>query len=829
METLAWLLAWFFGLGACAYFKQSLKLTSGLIVGGLILTTWFSGFSAWGLGAAWILAISGLLAVNHPEFRHKKIVTPLFKQLKANFPNISKTEREALEAGTVGWEGEFFKGRVNWHHFSKLGSPKLTQEEQAFIEGPVHQACEMVNDWEVTHTTMDLSPELWAFLKKEGFFALIIPKEYGGKGFSAFAHAEILSKLAGRSITLFTTVSVPNSLGPSELLLHYGTQEQKDYFLPRLATGQEIPCFGLTGPHAGSDAGAITDSGIICRGQFEGKDTLGIRLNWNKRYITLAPVATLLGLAFKLKDPDHLVGQDTDLGITCALIPTDLPGITIGRRHYPLNIPFQNGPTSGKDVFVPIDSIIGGIKRAGQGWKMLVESLSCGRAISLPASSIGGAKVASFATGAYAQIRRQFRHPIAKFEGVQEALAHLCGYRYIVQAAGQFTSHCIDRGEKPSVPSAILKYHTTEMGRKIACHAMDVHAGKGVMLGPKNYLARSYEGSPIAITVEGANILTRNLIIFGQGAIRCHPYVLEEMEALAEDDVSKFETLLNRHTQHVLSNVAGAFFHGITGAKCLRSPKTGPSASYYRHIQRASAAFALATDVALGVLGGKLKFKESLSARLGDMLSMLYLCSTVLHRFEHQGKMSEEVPLMQWACQYCLHHFWEAMEGFLNNFPNPWVARGLRVIVMPFGRPNHAPKDRLNKQITELFTRHSLVQQNNQNEIFISQQPGDPLFELKETFDLLIKHQSLLARLDSALKNNAIEDGSFEQRVHAAQAANLLDAQEVQSLLTLGQWVDKVVAVDDFEPEELNGGAQSDNLASTPNPIHSSKNKAINL
>ncbi|MEQ8206300.1 MAG: acyl-CoA dehydrogenase, partial [Woeseia sp.] len=498
-----------------------------------------------------------MIALNFEEFRREKLTKPALAIYRTMLPSMSDTEREALEAGNVWWDGELFSGMPDWERLMSFPAPALSDEERAFMDGPCEELCRMIDDWDIAHNRADMPEEVWAFIKKHKFFAMIIPKAYGGLEFSAYANAMIISRLASRSATVSSTVGVPNSLGPAELLLHYGTEEQKQRWLPGLASGDEVPCFALTSPQAGSDAAALIDSGVVCRDTFDGEEIVGIRLNWNKRYITLAPIATVLGLAFKLYDPDHLIGDEDEYGITAALIPTDMPGIEIGRRHYPLTVPFQNGPTSGKDVFVPLDYIIGGKEMAGKGWKMLVELLSVGRAITLPSSAAGGGQAATWATGAYAQLRKQFGMPIAKFDGVGEALSRIAGYSYVMNAAVSVTSGAIDQGEKPAVPSAILKYHCTELGRKVGNDAMDIHGGKAIMMGPRNYLGRGYMATPIAITVEGANILTRSLIIFGQGAIRCHPFVLRELQAAQNDDEQRglfeFDQALFSHIGYAIS------------------------------------------------------------------------------------------------------------------------------------------------------------------------------------------------------------------------------------------------------------------------------------
>jgi acyl-CoA dehydrogenase len=626
---------WFlvFAGGALYLAYRRVSLASATLAAGIVLAAYtaLQTPSAPWLVATW-LAFGVVALLNVDGFRLRYVTRPFLRTYRRLLPSMSDTEREALEAGTVWWDGELFTGRPDWKKLLSARAPRLSAEEQAFIDGPCEELCRMIDDWDITHRRADLPPEVWDFLKRKGFFAMIIPKRYGGLEFSAYAHSCVLVKLASRSATVSSTVAVPNSLGPAELLLHYGTEEQKNHYLPRLARGEDVPCFALTAPRAGSDAASIPDTGVVCRGMYEGREIVGLRLNFSKRYITLAPVATVVGLAFRLYDPDRLLGGDrTDYGITCALIPRGTPGLSIGRRHFPLNVPFQNGPLSGKDVFVPLDCIIGGPKMAGQGWRMLVEQLSVGRCISLPSNAAGGAKAGIFASAAYARIRKQFGQPVGRFEGVEAALTRMAGAAYIVDAARSVTTGAIDGGERPSVPAAMLKYHCTELSRQVANDAMDVQGGKGICLGPKNYLGRGYQVVPVAITVEGANILTRSLMILGQGAIRCHPYVLREMNAAKDKDkrrsLREFDRALFGHVGYTLSNAARSFVMATTLARFSETPDDGPTRRYYQHINKFSAQFAFATDMAMLTLGGYLKQKEHLSARLGDVLSSLYMAS----------------------------------------------------------------------------------------------------------------------------------------------------------------------------------------------------------
>jgi len=648
---------------------------------------------------------------------------------------------------------------------------------------------------------------VWDFMIKNRFFAMIIPKQYGGLEFSAYANAVVIQKLASISATASSTVGVPNSLGPAELLLHYGTEDQKNHYLPRLADGSEIPCFALTSPQAGSDAASLIDTGIICKDKWNGKTIVGIRLNWNKRYITLAPVATVLGLAFKLYDPDHLIGDKDEYGITAALIPADTKGVTVGRRHYPLTISFQNGPTSGEDVFVPLDFIIGGQDMAGKGWKMLVELLSVGRAITLPSSACGGSQAASYATGAYAKIRKQFNTPISNFEGIGEALTRIAGHTYTMNAAVSVTAGAIDQGEKPSVPSAILKYHCTEYGRMVGNDAMDVHGGKAIMMGPNNYLARGYMAAPIAITVEGANILTRSLIIYGQGAIRCHPFVLRELQAAGDDDhdrgLTEFDDALFGHIGYGISNAARSLILALTHAKFSRVPLSTPTRRYYQNINRYSAAFALASDFAMLTLGGGLKKRELLSARLGDVLSSIYLASCVLKHFENQGRRATDLPLVEWSVRTLMYHAQEALHAFLRNLPNRWAAAFLRIFIFPRGRTYSAPADEIGNKIVELMSTPGEARERLSQYAYKTLEPGNPLGLLQEALELATVNAPLERRLRTAYKEGLISSEYLGLQIDEGTRAKVIDKKEAAALREYHDKVTALLAVDDFAPEEL--------------------------
>ncbi|EJC1155805.1 acyl-CoA dehydrogenase FadE [Cronobacter sakazakii] len=785
-------------IGALFYHRVSLPLSS------LILLAWTAALGAAGLWSLWLLVLLAIILVplNVTPMRKSLISAPVFRGFRKVMPPMSRTEKEAIDAGTTWWEGDLFRGNPDWQKLHNYPQPKLTAEEQAFLDGPVEEACRMANDFQITHEMADLPPELWAFLKEHRFFAMIIKKEYGGLEFSAYAQSRVLQKLAGVSGILAITVGVPNSLGPGELLQHYGTDAQKNHYLPRLARGQEIPCFALTSPEAGSDAGAIPDTGVVCMGEWQGEQVLGMRLTWNKRYITLAPIATVLGLAFKLSDPDRLLGGEQELGITCALIPTNTPGVEIGRRHFPLNVPFQNGPTRGKDIFVPIDYIIGGPKMAGQGWRMLVECLSVGRGITLPSNSTGSLKSIALATGAYAHIRRQFKVSIGKMEGIEEPLARIAGNAYVMDAAASLITYGIMLGEKPAVLSAIVKYHCTHRGQQSIIDAMDIAGGKGIMLGEGNFLARAYQGAPIAITVEGANILTRTMMIFGQGAIRCHPYVLEEMAAAQNNDVNAFDKLLFRHIGHVGSNLVRSFWLGLTNGLTSRSPTRDATRRYYQHINRLSASLALLSDVSMAVLGGSLKRRERISARLGDVLSQLYLASAVLKRYDDEGRQEADLPLVHWGVQDALHQAEQAISDLLRNFPNGAVAGLLSLAIFPAGRRYDAPSDKLDHKLAKILQTPSATRSRIGRGQYLTPSEHNPVGLLEQALLEVMAadpiHQRIckemgknlpFTRLDELAKR-ALKEG----RINEDEAAILIRAEESRL---------RSINVDDFEPDAL--------------------------
>ena len=804
--SLFWALLFIGGGIYLAY--QRIDLRTSTIATGIALAVYtvFGSGAWWWLILLW-LAFGVMVVPNLVEVRREKITKPLLAIYRKMLPSMSSTEREALEAGNVWWDGELFSGMPDWDKLMSYPAPKLSEEEQAFVDGPCEELCRMIDDWAINHEIGDMPKAVWDYIIEKKFFAMIIPRQYGGLEFSAYANSVVTQKLASRSAVASSTVGVPNSLGPAELLLHYGTEEQKDRYLPGLADGSEIPCFALTSPQAGSDAASLIDTGVVCKGKWKGKTITGIRLNWSKRYITLAPVATVLGLAFKLYDPDHLLGDEDEYGITAALIPTDVEGVEIGRRHNPLSIAFMNGPTKGKDVFVPLDFIIGGPEMAGKGWKMLVELLSVGRAITLPSTASGGGQAASYATGAYAMIRKQFNTSIANFEGVGEALTRIAGYSYIMNSAVSVTSGAIDQGEKPAVPSAILKYHCTELSRKVANDAMDVHGGKGVMMGPNNYLGRGYMATPIAITVEGANILTRSLIIYGQGAIRCHPFVLRELQAAGDEDQDRglieFDDALFGHIGYAISNVARSFFLALTHAKFSRVPLNTPTRRYYQNINRYSAAFALASDFAMLTLGGDLKKRELLSARLGDILSAMYLASCVLKHFENQGRRATDLPLVEWSVRTLMYQAQESLHEFLLNFPNRTVSWLLRFFMFPRGRTYKNPSDQIGSRVVDLVTTPGESRERLSEFAYTTLEPGNPLGKLQEALELAREHRPLEKRLRQARKEGLIDSDYLGLQIDEAEKAQVISKAEANSLRDYHEKVSALLDVDDFAPEEM--------------------------
>ncbi len=746
----------------------------------------------------------GLLA-----WRRQWLTKPFLAWYKKQLPPMSDTEREAIAAGTVWWDGQLFSGRPDWSILRNFPKPELSAEEQAFLDGPVNTLCAMLDDWKIRRDR-DLPEEVWRFIRSNGFFGMIIPKEYGGLGFSALMHSQVVLKISSRSLSAAVTVMVPNSLGPAELLMRYGTEESRKYYLPRLAKGEEIPCFALTAPEAGSDAASIPDSGIVCHGEHKGQRTLGVRVTWNKRYITLAPVATLLGLAFRLHDPDHLLGDKEDIGITLALIPTTTPGVKIGRRHFPSDQAFQNGPTQGKDVFIPMEYLIGGKEHAGQGWRMLMDCLAAGRAISLPALSTGAAQFCARMTGAYARVRRQFGVAVGRFQGVEEALARIATTAYALEAARKLTASTLDKGEQPSVISAILKYHATERMRAAVDDAMDVHGGRGIQDGPRNYLFGAYQSVPVAITVEGANILTRSLMIFGQGALRCHPHLLKEMEAAKLADPNEalkaFDKQLFAHIGDLISNMIRAFWHNITFGAFAHAPSLPRIGWMYHHLHAATVTFAAVADLVMGTLGGELKRKESLSARLGDILSELYIASCVLKRFEDDGLPKEDLPLVEWNLRNSLCTIQRRTDEVLNNLPFRPAAWLLRIVAFPLGRWRRVPADRLAHACATLLLEPGQTRDRLTGGIFWSKNPNDATGRMEAAFTAAVERDHFDDRLRASLGKGAraaLADPELAVR------HNALTRAEADTLIRANAIIRDAIDVDDFAPEELTAGASA--------------------
>ena len=730
------------------------------------------------------------------SFRRDTVTKPIFSWARGVLPSISDTEREALEAGDVWWDADLFTGNPDWSKLLKVPQAVLTDEERAFLNGPVDELCAMLDEWKIFWEWRDLPPDVWHFVKREKFFGMIIPKEFGGLGFSPYAHSEVVRKISTRSIAAAVTVMVPNSLGPGELLMRFGTKEQQQRWLPRLADGRDIPCFGLTSPEAGSDAASMVDTGIICKGEFEGREVVGLRLNWHKRYITLGPVATLLGLAFKAYDPDHLVGSQDELGITVALIPTNLPGVEIGQRHLPSMQVFQNGPNWGRDVFIPVDYVIGGKERLGQGWKMLMTALAAGRGISLPSLSAAGAAYAARTTGAYARIREQFGISISKFEGVEEPLARIVATAYQLDAARRLTCAALNAGIHPAVISGIMKLHATERMRIAIDDAMDIHAGKAVIDGPQNYLGNLYRSVPVGITVEGANILTRNLIVFGQGAIRAHPYLLDEMNALGETDRAKgldaFDRAFWKHIGHSFKTMFRAWGRSWTGGMFAPAPDAGEATRFYRQLSRYSAAFALCADMALLTLGGALKRKEMLSARFGDILSELYLLSAALKRWQDEGRQQEDFAALEWCMASGFRTIENRFAEILANLPNRFVAVMLKFLIQPFGASVLGPSDRVVHQCAQLVLEPSAARDRLTADLSAVDDDGG-IARLEKAFRLVTATENIsrsmrAARLDDW--KEAVKKGVITQ----ADGERLAAAHEA---------VSKVIEVDDFAPEAL--------------------------
>lgn len=800
----------------------------------ILLVLGFTGAPLWLWAVAGYAGLAGLnapgwlfitytvlvLVFNVKALRRLLLSGPLMKLLDAiNFlPKISETEQTAIEAGNVWVEGELFSGKPDMKRILNEDYPDLTEEEQAYMDGPVEKLCEMVTDWDVM-VRKGFTDEVWEFMRKEKFFGLIIPKKYGGLEFSATAHSAIVAKLASRCGPLATTVMVPNSLGPAELLLHYGTEEQKDHYLPRLATGKEMPCFGLTEPNAGSDAGSMRSEGVVFKGE-DGK--LYLRMNFEKRYITLAAISTVIGLAFNLKDPDHLIGDEENRGITCALIPSDTEGVELGRRHDPLGIPFYNCPIDGKDVIIPVDSIIGGVDGAGNGWRMLMESLAVGRGISLPAQSAGGAKVATRVIGAYAAIRKQFGLNIGKFEGIEEPMARIGGYNYLLEASRRYTTGGLDRGQKPAVVTAIAKYNFTELGREIANDAMDIVGGAGISRGPRNIFASTYTALPIAITVEGANILTRTLMIFGQGAIRCHPYAYNEIDALMNKDVKKFDDNFWKHIGHVVTNMFRSVVLSVTRGKLAGSPVSGPASKYFRKLSWASASFAFFADLALGSYGGALKMKEKIAGRYADILSFLYLASGTLKRFEAEGRREADRAYFEWAMEYSFYRIQQAFEGILREINVPGLSWLFRLVGV-WGRLNPIgtyPSDKLGQKVAQAMQVRGADRDHMTSGMYLPEDRESAIGRYEYTMQLNEEAWPVFKKLYKAIKAKELPKVPYLDLAELAVEKGVITKAEGELVKKTEIARNDAIQVDEFTLDEY--------LNQTPtNPVGSGKESTM--
>ena len=807
MSFILWLVVIFAALVAVARLRASFVVWTAATAGALVLLGWVGLLAFWPGVVLWALFLALAIPLNIPQLRQQLLSEPLRQYIRKVLPPMSQTEREAIQAGTVWWEGELFRGNPDWNRLLAYDMPRLSERERAFLDGPVEELCRMLQSWEITHHRNDLPPEVWDFIKKNHFFGMIIPERYGGLGFSAYGHSQVVMKISSRAPSAGVTVMVPNSLGPAELLLHYGTEEQKDYYLPRLADGREVPCFGLTSPFAGSDATAITDYGVVCYGEHEGERVLGLRTTWEKRYITLGPIASVLGLAFRAYDPDGLLGGEEDLGITCALVPTDTPGVDIGRRHDPLGTAFQNGPNSGRDVFIPLSWIIGGQEGVGRGWMMLMDCLSVGRGVSLPALGAGTGKFISRVTGAYARVRRQFRLPIGRFEGIEEPLARIGATTYSMDAARMLTLSALDAGEKPSVVSAMLKHYNTEGTRAVINDSMDIHGGRAICDGPANYLATPYRSVPVAITVEGANILTRSMIVFGQGAMRCHPFLVREIEAAQNEDETRarqdFDAALFAHLGYTTQNGARALVYGLTRAAVAPAPSVGASRKYYRRLARMSAAYAFLADITLLMLGGELKRKEKLSGRFADALIHMFACSAALRRFEHQGRKPEDVPLMEWAVKHNLYQTQQALDEILRNFPSKWLGIAMRwLVVFPLGRRYRYPNDRVGHKVARLLLEPSATRDRLTEGIHVDDRPDDLTGCMEHALHLAIRVEPIEARLRKA-GHEQHPMTQWNDWVATLEAEGHVSSDEATLLRDWRVALRRAIDVDDFSPAEM--------------------------
>ncbi|GJM01638.1 MAG: acyl-CoA dehydrogenase [Rhodomicrobium sp.] len=819
MTTIFTLLFTFVGATILAMRHAPIMAWAGLFLTAMLIAFFSGAFG--GLTLILLIAAIALALASVEDLRSKYFARPAFKAVSAIVPPVSDTEREALEGGTVGWDAELFSGAPDYEKLRAISPIRLSDDEQAFIDGPTETLCKMVDDWQVRASDREIPDEIWDYVRENGFLGMLISKQHGGLGFSAQAQSLILGKIASRSPDVSVIVMVPNSLGPGELIEKYGTEQQVEHYLPRLAAGKEIPCFALTGPTSGSDAATMRDIGIVKMGMHEGKETLGISLSWEKRYITLGPKATLLGLAFRLFDPENLMGDEEDLGITLALIPTDHKGVTIGNRHIPSGCAFPNGPNSGEDVFIPLEWIIGGKERVGQGWKMLMSCLAAGRAISLPSSSTAAAKAMLRFTTAYGTIRNQFGIPINNMEGIEERLSRMVETAYVLEAARAMTASIVQGGEKPAVISALLKYQSTEWARVAVNDAMDIHAGRAVCDGPSNYLQSAYQSMPVGITVEGANILTRTLITFAQGALRSHPYLYKEVEAInmadEQDGFEAFEPVLYGHIKYSLANIFGAFFHNITMGAFAHAPhRSGNSTKWYRSLSRASRNFALLSDVTVALLGGSLKMKQKISGRMADALSELYFISAILKRYEDDGQITGDLVFVDYSVQNALHRFYEKVEAVLQNYPTAVAGVLLRVLIFPLGNHHSAAKDRLGKAIVKKVLAEPDVRERLTHGVYISQDETDPTGILEVTMKEVVELAPVTKKLEKAIREGKIQRYHGNDWIGEATNEGILNNNEAERLRRLEKLTAKVIAVDQFEPAQIKGVAMRNEPENIP-------------
>ena len=801
--VLAALLILILPLAAISYqLPKQLTITLWLVLYAVLvffdwLPTWIAVLSL----LIYLLIVTFIYAKN---FRQQKITRPFMRWFQHQLPTLTKVEREALDAGGLWWEAKLFRANPEWQALSQLSPLQLTAEEQSFLNNETKQLCQMIDDWEIVNELADMPKPVWDFIRSKGFLSFIIPKEYGGKGFSAYAHSCIVSRIATRSMSVAVNIMVPNSLGPAEFLIHFGTEAQKQTYLPRLAAGKEIPCFGLTAPEAGSDASAITDIGVVCNGVFKGKEMLGVRLNFNKRYITLAPVATLMGIAFKLYDPNHLLGDKKSIGITFALLPTNLPGIEIGKRHWPSQLAFMNGPIRGKDVFVPMDMMLGGEKYYGKGWQMMMECLAVGRGISLPALATAGSQFCARMSANYCQIRQQFNRSIGDFEGIGLKLGKMAGFALMAEATRRFTLRAIDDGIRPSIATAITKYHLTEMSRSCIIDAMDIHGGRAVQIGPSNYLHLLYNAAPTAITVEGANILTRNMIIFGQGAMRAHPYLADEIVAAGEEAVETFDTLLMKHADYTTRLFAKALGYGLTHNLFQKLNIQTPFQKQVKALQQMSHALALVSEATFVILGKKLKVSEAISARMGDILSYLYIGTSVISYFQEMQSPKALKIVSEWALDYCLSQIQTAFYEVFANFPKRGLGHLLKKVVFPWGGHFHGPKDVLTLALAEQMQTDAEVRDLLSQSCFLAKSTKEPVGLMEAAWENFRNVQPLLKKIEEAMSNGLISrQKRIAKSILEAAEKSIITPEEKAKLDQAADLIWQAIQVDEFESNQL--------------------------